>query len=151
MRIRPAKKEDAQAIVEKGFQIHQEGAYAFLPYDREKVRRLIIEHLEHPEDCFLYLAEDDGRPAGMLMAMLSDYFSCGGTIASDEAFFVEPEHRGTAAAVRLLRAFRQWAKARGAAELCLGISTNVALDRTDRFYERMGLTHVGAIHKQRLR
>lgn len=151
MRIRPAKRNDAQALVEMGFQMHQESAYAFLPYDRDKVHRLIIDHLDHPEDCFLHIAEVDGRPAGLLMGMLSDYFFCGESIASDEAFFVEPEHRGTSAAVRLLRAFRQWAKARGAAELCLGVSTRVAADRTGRFYERMGLTQVGAIYKQCLR
>jgi GNAT superfamily N-acetyltransferase len=87
----------------------------------------------------------------MVAGFLSDYFFCNETIASDNLLFVDRQHRGTLAAVRLLRAFRKWAAARGARELCLGISTVVDAERIGKLYERMGLSRVGAIYKQRLR
>lgn len=137
-------------LVGLGVQMHQESAYAFLPFDHAKVRELLVEHIAHPADCFLQVLDVDGRPVGFLMGMLSEYFFSAATIACDEAFFIEPTHRRAWAAIELLRAFRQWAQSRGAAELCLGISTGAEHRRIGRFYERMGLTMVGGIYKQRL-
>ena len=151
MIVRAATADDAEAILEMGARMHEEGAYAFLPFERDKVRALIAEYLGNPQECCLLVADEDGVLVGMVAGFLSDYFFCNETIASDNLLYVDREHRGRPAAARLLRSFRKWAVARGARELCLGISTSVETERTGEFYRRMGLTRIGAIYKQRLR
>jgi GNAT superfamily N-acetyltransferase len=96
------------------------------------------------------VAEEDGRVVGMLGGYLTDYFFCDETVACDMALFVEKDYRLGTAAVRLIQAFRDWARARGAREVCLAVSTAVNIDVTGRFYEKMGFARVGAVYKQRL-
>lgn len=151
MDIRAATPGDCAEIIEMGERMHREGAYRFLPFDRDKVRLRLEEYLEHPGRHCLFVAEHRGALIGMLGGYLDDYVFCDELVAYDTVVFVEGRHRGSAAALRLVRAFRGWAIARGAREICLGISSGVNTDRVGKFYERLGLARVGAIYKQRLR
>jgi GNAT superfamily N-acetyltransferase len=150
MIVRPGRHEDVEHILDLGAQMHEEGAYAFLPFDREKVRQLILEMIGDPETQCVLVAEEGGRPVGGLLGYLDGYFFCDEKLACDLVLFIERPHRGGTAAARLIRAFRQWATERGARELCLAISTGVEADRIGRLYERMGLRRVGGVYKQRL-
>jgi GNAT superfamily N-acetyltransferase len=148
--VRRGRAEDAEALIGLGYQMHQEGAYAFLPFDREKVRRFILQGLEHPENSCVLVAEEAGAVVGMLGGYLSDYFFCDERIACDAVFFVEPGHRTGVAAVKLVEAFREWALEHKARELCMAVSSGENADRAARFYIRMGLSPVGGVYKQRL-
>lgn len=148
--IRDAKNEDVSQLVELGELMHAESDFAFLPYDRAKVRRLIAAYIEGAEMRCGLVAESEGCIVGMLGGYLTDYFFCDELIACDEILFVKRESRGSAAALRLVQAFREWARERGAREVCLGTSTGIHPERTGRFYERLGLRCVGGLYKQRL-
>ncbi len=150
MRIRAATAADLEPLVKMGARMHAEGAYAFLPYDREKLRRLGVHFLEHPETHCVLVAEEAGAVAGMLGGYLTDYYFCDQKLACDMFFFVDRPHRLTSAAARLIAAFREWAAARGARELCLATSLGVNTEKIARFYEGLGLTCVGGVYKQRL-
>jgi len=151
MIIRPAQHQDLDSLVEMGARMHAEGAYAFLPYDREKVRRLILSLLDDPATQCALVAEESGVAIGMFGGYLSDYFFCDEKVACDLVLFVDPAYRSSSAAARLIRAFRRWAIEHAARELCLGTSNNVRAEEVGRFYERLGLIGVGGIYKQRLR
>ncbi len=56
---------------------------------------------------------------------------------------VLPEARMGGYAVRLLRAFEQWAKNRKVIEISLGVNSGVDLDTTGRFFQKMGYLKVG--------
>jgi len=148
--IRPASGHDVSAAISLGSQMHRESAYAFLPFDCEKVRRFILSHIEHPESHCALVAEDQGAVIGMLGGYVSDYFFCDEKVACDTVFFVHQAHRSTAAAAGLVRAFREWAEARGVREICLAISSGTRAERTGRFYELLGFRCVGGVYKQRL-
>jgi GNAT superfamily N-acetyltransferase len=150
MIIRAVQEADVLSVVELGARMHAESAYAFLPYDGEKVRRLIATYLHNTETQCGLVAEEGGVVVGMLGGYLADYFFCDERAACDLVLFVDARYRGGAAALRLVRAFREWAAARGARELCLATSTQVRAERTGKFYERLGLAQVGGIFKQRL-
>jgi GNAT superfamily N-acetyltransferase len=150
MIVRPATEEDIGELVEMGRRMHEEGAYAFLPYEAEKVRRLITGLVERPDCSCALVAEHDHGLAGMLGGYLTDYFFCDAKVACDLVLFVERDYRGSSAAARLIQGFREWARARGARELCLGISTNINTEAIGRFYRSLGFTQVGGIYKQRL-
>ena len=150
MLIRAAKYDDIELLIEMGERMHKEGAYAFLPFDREKVRRFIISYIDdHEIQCGL-VAEEGGVVVGMFAGYVTDYFFCDAKVACDMILYVDREHRGSSAATRLIRAFRDWASERGAREICLGVSTNIHPETTGHFYEKMGLSHSGALYKQRL-
>ena len=150
MVIRLCRHEDIDQIVELGRGMHEESAYSFLPYDPEKVRRLAIDMIEHPETRCGLVAEQDHAVVAMLGGYLTDYFFCDEDIACDMVLFVDRDYRGSPAAAKLIQGFRNWAIARGARELCLSISTNVSTESIGRLYKGLGFTQVGAIYKQRL-
>jgi GNAT superfamily N-acetyltransferase len=150
MIIRTPTYADIEVLLDLGAKLHQESAYAFLPYDRDKVRGLIINYIEDNDTRCGLVAESDGSIIGMIGGYLIDYYFCNETLVNDEVLFVKPDHRGGMTAVRLIDRLRQWAKDRGARELCLGISTNVRIEATGKLYERLGFTHVGGIYKMNL-
>lgn len=150
MVIRPGRYEDIEQLIEMGERMHNEGAYAFLPFDREKVRRLMISYINDRETQCGLVAEEAGVVVGMFAGYVSDYFFCDEKVACDMILYVDREHRGSSAAVRLIRAFRDWAGERGSRELCLGVSTQINTETTGRFYEKMGLSLSGGLYKQRL-
>ena len=127
--------------------MHEESAYAFLPYDRDKVRGLIIDYIEDNDTRCGLVAENNGIIIGMIGGYLIDYYFCNETLVSDEVLFVKSNRRGGMTAMRLIDELRQWARDRGARELCLGISTNVQIETTGKLYERLGFTYVGGIYK----
>ena len=150
MIIRPVKYEDIDEIIEMGARMHEESAYAFLPFDRDKVRHLITTYADNPDTRCGLVAEESNTLVGMFGGYLTNYFFCNEKLACDILLFVDQKYRGSSAAVRLIRAFRDWAAVRGAREVCLGVSTDINTERTGKFYERMGFTCVGGIYKQRL-
>ena len=150
MIIRQPRAEDGDALVEMGRRMHGEGAYSFLPYDAEKLRRLMLTIIKEPETYCGLVTEAGGSLVGMFGGYLTDYFFCEERLACDLLLFVEREHRGSSAALRMIRAFSRWAAERGAREVCLGVSTNINAERTGEFYERMGFARVGGLYKQRL-
>ena len=150
MIIRQSKPSDVEELVELGARMHEESAYAHLPYDAGKVRRLIASSAEESDTQLVLVAEAEGQVIGMLSGYLTDYFFCDETVACDMALFVEKGHRRGGAAVRLIRGFQDWARRRGAREVYLAVSTGVDIDVTGRFYEKMGFSRVGAVYKQRL-
>lgn len=150
MLIRPAKYEDIDVLLDMNSRMHSEGAYAFLPFDFEKVKKLIRTFIENPDTRCVFVAEEGITIVGLFMGYLTDYFACNEKLACDVVLFVDKQYRGSMAAKRLINAFRDWAIIHRAREVCLGVSTNVNTERTGEFYELMGFTHVGGIYKQRL-
>lgn len=151
MIVRSARHGDMDRLVELGKQMHAEGAYASLPFDEAKVREQIADYLEHPEGRCLLVAEGADGVAGMLAGFVDEYYFCHETVACDLVLYVERAHRGSSAAVRLIRAFRAWAREQGARDLCLAVSSGEDIERTGRLYERLGLQCVGGVYRQRLR
>jgi hypothetical protein len=45
----------------------------------------------------------------------------------------------------MIKQFTEWARARGAVEICLGISTDVQVEQTARFYHLLGLRQFGLL------
>lgn len=150
MIIRPPRHADIEPLLDMGARMHAESAYAFLPYDRAKVRQLIVDYIEDTTTRCGLVAERDGRLIAMLGGYLGDYLFCDERLAVDEIVFVDPDHRGGMTAVRLIRGFQRWATEQGARELCLGISTNIHPESTGRLYQRLGFEQVGGIYKRRL-
>ncbi len=75
VKIRLGTLDDLEALIELGSMMHAEGAYAFLPYHRDKAGNVILEHLETPETQCVFVAVLGETPVGMLAGSISEYTS----------------------------------------------------------------------------
>lgn len=149
MRIRPAVREDLPAMIALGARMHAESAYAGFDYDTSKLVEMGLHYIENPERCFLAVCEDNaGFLLGMHAGYICEYYFGRDLIASDLLLFVDPCKRGSLAAAKLVKAFEEWAFAKGAREVCPGSSTMVAPERTAKLYERLGYIVVGNLFKK---
>lgn len=149
-KVRFATVTDIFALVEMGSRLHAESVYSFLPYDSERVESQVAEYVSGRGERVFLVAERNGVLIGMLAGHLDQYFFCNERVAVDVFFFVEKPHRGGTAALALIETFAAWAEERGAVELCMSVSTGIDMEKTERFYQKLGLRRMGSIHKLRL-
>lgn len=149
MRVRSATADDLPALIALGAAMHAESAYAGFDYSSKKLYEMGLHYLAHPDTCFIAVCADDcGTIYGMHAGYICEYYFGRDLIASDLLLFVDPTKRGGMAAALLVRAFEEWAFAKGAKEVCPGSSTMVAPERTAKLYERLGYTVVGNLFKK---
>lgn len=135
--IRKAVLADVPALIELGRQMHDESPrfrrYAFSA-DRLQTSLLNILQLDQ---CCAFVAEKDEEVIGGILGIAVDHYACELKQASDLAFFMHRAHRGSTAAVRLVRAYVEWAIEQGA-EPSIGINTGVNPERTARLFHAIG-------------
>ena len=146
MKLRLATKDDIPTMVELGRGIHAESRFAALPYDAEKLSRALAGLLDRQirgSHCFLLAENSQARVIGGFIGGMESYFFTSAKSANSILIWVAPDYRGSAAALRLIGAFREWAKSNGATEVCMLVSSGVAIGRTDRFLKRLGFKQTG--------
>jgi GNAT superfamily N-acetyltransferase len=85
-----------------------------------------------------YLAERDGHVVGMVSGGFNDGYPGTRWLYG---MYVTPSERGTGTAALLVAAIGEWAKANGAHEVYLHVTTSVA--RARAFYEKVGFRATG--------
>ena len=88
-------------------------------------------------------AIENDKLIGFISGIYNEYFFSTKKRVSDLGFYVLPEYRGTRASIRLLKDLEQWALDLGSKDLCLGQTTAVNIEKTQKFYERLGYKTVG--------
>lgn len=149
MIIRAAAQKDIGELVELGKLMHAESAMAFLPFETEKVAGYLRNLISNERNC-LFVAASGNRVVGAIGGFTTSYFFCSASLAVDTGLFVRAEHRGSSAAIRLIRAFVDWATQRGASEVCLSVSTGVEIEKSHGLFVGMGMSHVGGVYKLRV-
>tara|TARA_R110001632_G_scaffold51659_1_gene128627 strand:- start:27 stop:488 length:462 start_codon:yes stop_codon:yes gene_type:complete len=151
MKYEPFAIERLQDIIGLAFKMQQESDFQTVPFDIEQIANSVLRLvIDNPRGFGVIAYTDDGKPSGMLTGSITDYVFSKGSIASDFAWFVLPEHRGSRTALKMLNMFKSWACENGATELYMGITTNVSKDRTGQLLERVGFDHVGGNYRVRL-
>lgn len=137
MIIRTATREDIPRIVEMAERFYPESGYgeAFGPMQRESIAGLAIITMERG---VLLLAEHEGEVVGMICLHLDHFlFNVDVRVAVELVFWIEPEHRGGMAAVRLLKAGEAAAREAGAHVMRMAVlATSPA--QASGLYERTG-------------
>jgi GNAT superfamily N-acetyltransferase len=149
LRVRRACSDDLPTLIRLAHRMQQESELAFLPFDPGKVTFSMMRCITS-EMHYAAVAELDHQIIGFLGGLVVEYPFCRERLAHDLGFYVVPEHRASSAAVRLLRAFRSWAKERGAREVCVAVSLGGEIDRIGAFLERSGLRKMGGVYRERL-
>lgn len=135
--VRRGTLADIPRLVELGRAMHAESP-RFSPYRFDPVRlEGSLRGLMDMPLALVLVAEHDGEIVGGMLAVAADHYACELRQAADLALFVDQDRRGGAAAVRLIKAFREWADEIGAVpSICP--STGVEQDRTGRLLQALG-------------
>lgn len=135
--------DDLDALVPLVRAMHAESDDRRYPLALQRLFALGEKALKEPGNHGLILAERDGLPIGFLFAVVNRFFFSDALTAGAMAWFVAREHRGGLAAVKLLHAYRNWARNRKAAQIQIFVTTGSNLARTDRLMRRLGFRQSG--------
>lgn len=148
--IRLATITDLPALLALGRQMHSEGEFRHIALAEDKVRRTFERLMSEVRgDGFIAVNEGPDGIDGGIAGHLTPFWFSHELVATDLAFFVRQNRRGSIAAVRLVQAFVAWGKEKGASEVCIAQSSGVRLEETQRLLTGMGFTYVGGVYKWR--
>ncbi|MEJ7686956.1 MAG: GNAT family N-acetyltransferase [Variovorax sp.] len=143
--IRLAVSADEDAVLSLGRALHAESRFRNTALNVARTRVAIRALIEGaPAGCVLLAEHRHAGVIGMLAGYVSEYFFADVRVAQDKCFYVLPQYRGSAAALKLLIAFRRWAENRDARELCVNMSVDIDQERFGRFMRHMKFSACGS-------
>lgn len=140
------RPEDAPELVRLGQMLHDTSSYASQPYDPAKVETFLLG-LSAVDQGVVYVADVDGRIVGGMAGGIVDQWFADYKTAFDYSVFVDPKHRNGLVSLKLLHAFFEWAKIKGADEIRLGITTGLHLQGTSELYRWLGFEYSGVMFR----
>lgn len=117
----------------------------FLNLNPQKQTQLVTELVQH-EAGGVFLAEHSSSATGMLGLTLARNPFDDTLTAMEHFWWVEPSHRGSMTAVRLLKTGEEWAKAKGAERMVM-IAPNPGVGT---FLERLRYEYVESLYQRTL-
>lgn len=140
--VRHATQAEFARMIELGAEMHLEGRYSRLPYN--KARLLVMANSLHSSgDGAFFVSVAQSEIIGMAAVQKVSYYFCDAQYVTDLFIYVRPEHRGGFSFFRLVKAIETWAKEQGIAEVKLGVSNPLNVDTLSSLYEAMGYNPSG--------
>jgi GNAT superfamily N-acetyltransferase len=145
MKIRFAVPEDRQALIDIGLENQAEIVSGPISVNAQRVDEALhmLFNLNRGSHVLFVAETADGALAGALLGCVERYYYSDELQAQLIQWFLRPAYRGTSIAVRLVKAFVEWAKLRGASEVFIGISSGINLQQTDGLMRKLGFTYLG--------
>lgn len=106
--------------------------------DVKKIQRMFVM-----PNVAVFGALEDNKLIGFISGIHNEYFFSSKKKVSDLGFYVLPEFRGTRASIKLIKELEKWAIDLGVEDISLGQTTAVNMEKTQKFYERLGYKTVG--------
>lgn len=149
IKVREATLADVASILKLGKQLHQNSAYADKHFNDEKAGSVVAMMVDSETDS-AFVAEDDGEIIGYFLGGLTYEWFSDDLLGFDYSVYVTPEKRNGRAAIKLFDAFENWAKAKDALYIHVGITTNINIEGSSRFYRFLGYKDGGIFFEKRL-
>jgi GNAT superfamily N-acetyltransferase len=98
-----------------------------------------IEEARMPDSntFIILMTTEEGEVVGALGGVVTDTVFSFDRIALEVGWYVEPEHRGSLTALRMVRSFEHWARSRGATMVVMVSQLSSTTDPS-KVYETMG-------------
>lgn len=145
MKIRLAVPEDKDALIALALENQSEIAHGNISVNPRRVDEALngLFMLNQGTHILMVAETLEGELAGALMGCVERYYYSDELQAQLIQWYLRPAYRGTSIAPRLVKAFVEWAKSRGASEVFMGISSGVHVHLADRLMRKLGFTHLG--------
>jgi GNAT superfamily N-acetyltransferase len=142
--IRNATHSDVATLIRLGGELHQESSFASTRWNPEKAERAVRNLIDNEQFCIVY--ERDGKIAGFMGGYATQPWYSDDLIAADLSLYITPGFRGSGmAAVRMIKAFTDWAKDAGVTQIRPGVSTGVIGSAAERLYQSLGYSRSGCL------
>lgn len=145
MDIRLGRPEDKEALIELALENQKEllhGNISVNPLRVEHALRGLFE--QNPGTHVLFVAETaQGQLAGGLLGCVERYYYSDELQAQLIQWYLRTSYRGTSIAPRLVKAFVEWGRSRGASEVFIGISSGIDVQQKHVMMRRLGFEHMG--------
>lgn len=152
---RMAQGDDLEPLLDLVEVGHKESRFGYIPFSREKARKIGGRALADPARNLLIVAELRDRPVGFLLASVGEFHI--GTdvrLATIHAAYTVPECRATLlggrVALGLIRAVQRWSAGTGAKEIFLHITSGISIKPTTRMIKRIGFATSGGVFAAQL-
>jgi len=122
----------------------------FVDFSANKALAFIYSAQAPMSEQFLILLMSDNEPVGFLAGLLFSPPFSDTLLAAEVGFYIRKEHRGTRKAVEMLKAFEDWAAAKGARFSSLVSQGASDVDPSD-FYIKLGYAPIEETFVKRLR
>lgn len=110
-----------------------------LKYNPAKVRQwLELAVSSQHRDCLVLLNVQNELPVGMLVATISQTPFSDDLVASELAWWVDEEYRGTKGSLELVFAYEEWAKRVGAKHVTMALLPALTNPKVEGYYEKLG-------------
>lgn len=146
--IRAATCADIPRLIELGAIMHATTSYASKPYCHEKTAAFMAHLITGAG--VIFAAEVNGEVVGAMAGGITDNWFNDEVIAYEFFVFIDPVRRSGILALKLILAFIEWARIKGATQVQMGVTTEVGTDGIARLYESVGLRNSGPILKMEL-
>ena len=147
--IRMATASDEESLLAMARDFVAFSPYADLATATDQELRATIQWLTN--NATIFIADKDNRPVGLLVAVISPLWyapSC--KVASEMAWWIDPQHRTGMAATRLVQAFEKWAKDNGAKAVCMSNLDVENATAVSRMLNKLGYTSTEQTHTKRI-
>lgn len=156
MDVRFATIRDIPDCLELGFQVQKSTRLSRFAYERTVVEKnlrnmIVVGQKKRRSHCLLLVEDGNGLLIGGLIGCIDTHLFSHRPVANMIAYGVRPGHRMTGAAVRLMKAFIEWAKRRGAYEVNVIVNSGINIERNDRFMKKMGFSKTGSNYAMTLK
>lgn len=139
--VRLAMPEDEDAVIEMARE-NMETTRAEIGFDEAKCRRTYHSYLTTASPS-IWVVEHKREAIAFLLAEIYEYRAASGLYTTQEVLYVKPAHRGTRAAILLMKHLVAWSEVLGAKEIIGGVDNSFNIDRTAKFLEHFGFERVG--------
>lgn len=145
--------EEAEHTIQLG-KLMRDEVGSHLPFDyewtKEWLRGMVLNDTDRTY-ANVFNAYKDEQPVGFLIGFCRPYIFSEATVATQELWYVLEECRAGRAAYKLIKAFEEWARLRGALEIFTGVTAgdSVTMAKIGSVLKRMGYPMVGTHHKKR--
>jgi len=148
MTIRFATMEDIPACVEVARYFVENSRFNIYTFSEERAHKqfesLIKVGQEQRGDHCMILAEDSkGEIVGGVLGRVEQHLFSDNTVASIITYVAKPETRMAGTGIKLLSAFKSWAKNRNAFEINAGINSGIDMKKMDKFLRKLGFEQTG--------
>jgi GNAT superfamily N-acetyltransferase len=134
---------DIPRIVDLGQQLHDTSDYRDIPFNRAKVGYLMASLIQGAGVVFVH--RRDGEIVGGIAGAVAEHWFSDELHGFEFSFFLEPSARHGITALRLVRAFENWCRLRGAKSIRMGITTGINQEGTAGFYRHIGFKDAGVL------
>ncbi len=137
MSLKLADLEDYEDFLRMTLSFYEESPfYPEVTYSRQAITRMFELALKDPRQCLVLFLLEGTKRVGMLVGIASTTPFSDDLVASELAWYIEPEYRGHRKAVELVEAYEEWAHRVGCSHVTMALLTT--LTDASKFYERRG-------------